>query len=156
MNYKQSEYLFNGRTYLVSSDGMVTRLPTKFRKTFKVLSPYKTTSGYLRLFLNNKSKFVHQMVYEAFNGPIPAGMDIDHINGVRDDNRLSNLRTASRKQNALNRKAANSNSKSGVRGVYFHKSSQRWVFAVSGVQKRSSKSFDEVVSYAKQFHGETA
>lgn len=45
---------------------------------------------------------VHRLVYEAFVGEIPAGMEIDHINTVRDDNRLANLRVVTSKENNAN------------------------------------------------------
>ena len=59
----------------------------------------------------------HRVVWEEHNGPIPEGMQIDHINGDKQDNRIENLRLATNQQNSCNRKGANSNSKSGVRGV---------------------------------------
>ena len=49
-----------------------------------------------------KHPSVHRLVWEAFHGPIPDGMQIDHINTVRDDNRLENLRTVSPKDNQNN------------------------------------------------------
>ena len=36
-------------------------------------------------------KSAHRLVWEAFNGPIPYPLQINHKNGVRDDNRLENL-----------------------------------------------------------------
>ncbi len=39
------------------------------------------------------------MVWEAFVGPIPNGLQINHKNGVKDDNRLSNLEAISPSQN---------------------------------------------------------
>lgn len=33
----------------------------------------------------------HRLVWEAVHGPIPDGMEINHINGVKDDNRIANL-----------------------------------------------------------------
>lgn len=41
----------------------------------------------------------HRAVYEAHVGPIPAGMDINHINGVKTDNRVENLEVLSRREN---------------------------------------------------------
>lgn len=53
-------------------------------------------SGYEKLNLvtatDCRSFYVHRVVYEAFNGAIPPGMTIDHINFKPSDNRLSNLR----------------------------------------------------------------
>lgn len=36
--------------------------------------------------------YIHRLVYEVFAGQIPYGWDVDHINDVRNDNRLENLR----------------------------------------------------------------
>ena len=46
-----------------------------------------------------KMGYVHRFVWEAFNGPIPKGMTIDHINGDKTDNRLSNLQLLTPSQN---------------------------------------------------------
>lgn len=45
---------------------------------------------------------VHRAVYETFVGEIPDGYQIDHINTIRDDNRLENLRVATPKENNNN------------------------------------------------------
>ena len=38
-----------------------------------------------------KGYYVHRFVYECFNGIIPDGKVIDHVNNIKDDNRLCNL-----------------------------------------------------------------
>lgn len=43
----------------------------------------------------------HRMVWEGFNGPIPEGMQINHINGNKADNRLSNLEICTPSENTL-------------------------------------------------------
>lgn len=43
----------------------------------------------------------HRLVYQSFVGPIPPEMQINHINGVKNDNRLENLEVVSASQNAL-------------------------------------------------------
>jgi hypothetical protein len=69
-------------------------------------NPWKTPSGYLNVELVKdgiRKKFgVHRLVAEAFIGEIGKGMQIDHKNGVRDDNRACNLRIVTTKENARN------------------------------------------------------
>lgn len=50
---------------------------------------------------------------------------VDHINGIRDDNRLCNLQEASKVQNGRNQKK-NTKNKSGVTGVYWWKAGSIW------------------------------
>jgi hypothetical protein len=72
----------------------------------------------------------HRIIWEMCNGPIPDGLHIDHINRVRSDNRMTNLRLATRSQNAINSPMYPSNT-SGVTGVSFCKRSQKWAAKIS-------------------------
>jgi len=45
---------------------------------------------------------VHRIIYETFVGPIPDGYEIDHINTIKTDNRLENLRIVTHKENCNN------------------------------------------------------
>jgi hypothetical protein len=56
----------------------------------------------------------------------PADADVDHRNHVMLDCRLENLRACSRQQNLQNRRGAQSNSTSGIRGVSFDKARGLW------------------------------
>lgn len=72
--------------------------------------------GYLTFkFFGSRYK-VHRVVWMMLKGPIPDGMEIDHINHVRDDNRIENLRLVSRIENMKNKSIYKSNS-SGFCGV---------------------------------------
>ncbi len=44
-------------------------------------------------------KLVHRLVWEAFNGPLPSNLEINHKNGRKQDNRLSNLEVITHKEN---------------------------------------------------------
>lgn len=72
--------------------------------------------------------YMHSMLLS-----VEPGMDIDHVNGDRLDNRRSNLRPATRAQNIRNAKLR-SDSKSGVKGVTFHQRRWRATIAVNGKQ----------------------
>lgn len=84
-------------------------------------------NGYLMVWDGKKVNYCHRLIWEAVNGPIPLGFEIDHINGVRNDNRLINLRLVNRSQNNQNVRAARSdNMTSGIKGVSLHKQSGKW------------------------------
>ena len=46
-----------------------------------------------------KGYYIHRFVYECFNGIIPDGKVIDHVNNIKDDNRLCNLQLMSQQEN---------------------------------------------------------
>lgn len=48
-----------------------------------------------------KIKKLHQLVLSAFVGPCPTGMEVNHKNGIRDDNRLENLEYCTSSENTL-------------------------------------------------------
>jgi hypothetical protein len=45
--------------------------------------------------------FVHRVVWEIVNGPIPDGFTVDHINNDKQDNRIENLQLLSAKENIV-------------------------------------------------------
>jgi hypothetical protein len=55
-------------------------------------------NGYLRISLNKKEQYSHRLAWLYSYGHMPPDQ-IDHINGVRDDNRLTNLRLANQGEN---------------------------------------------------------
>lgn len=79
---------------------------------------------------DNKIYPAHRIIWEMHNGPIPPGMDIDHINGVRDDNRIENLRCVTPADNSRNRKVG-TNNESGFLGVAWYKPGSKWVARIS-------------------------
>lgn len=82
-------------------------------------------SGYVKLCYNGKAYQAHRIVWEMFNSPIPKGMEIDHFNRNRSDNRIENLRLATRSENSQNMKTPKTNT-SGFKGVILNKNTNRW------------------------------
>lgn len=81
-------------------------------------------AGYLDLRVNGHRAYGHRMAWLLTYGEWPDGQ-IDHINGVRDDNRIENLRVVTNKQNHTNMKRHKGNS-SSVTGVYWNKRAGKW------------------------------
>ena len=81
--------------------------------------------GYRVAKIDGKTVKQHRYIWEKTNGPIPAGMQIDHINGEPDDNRMENLRLVTRQENMQNAKLS-VNNKSGVTGVRWYDKRGKW------------------------------
>ena len=60
--------------------------------------------GYRTFSLDKQNLMVHRVAYYMHTGVDPIGMDIDHINEVKDDNRFCNLRLATPSQNGANQR----------------------------------------------------
>lgn len=73
---------------------------------------------------------MHNWIWEFYNGPIPIGYEVDHINGIPTDCRLLNMRLVTHKVNCRNRQKRNDNT-SGTTGVYhqWKKTNEYWTAA---------------------------
>lgn len=80
--------------------------------------------GYLRGRFNSTHYLAHRIAWSIFTGINPEG-EIDHINGVRHDNRIENLRDVDRIVNQRNR-VMNRNNLSGHNGVWFCNTRGKW------------------------------
>lgn len=82
--------------------------------------------GYLQIGVDGRTKYFHRVVWEHVNGPVPAGFQIDHINGNKSDNRITNLRIVTKHENMQNQHRAHSRNKTGVKGVYWSTKRQKY------------------------------
>ncbi|MBK8772319.1 MAG: HNH endonuclease [Rhizobiales bacterium] len=92
------------------------------------------SAGYRRVVLHGCELKAHQVVWMLHHGEWPSGI-VDHANSNKSDNRIENLRLATKAQNAANRKS-NSNNTTGVSGVTFHKPTRKWVARIGLNMKR--------------------
>lgn len=84
----------------------------------------KDAYGYLLIRVERKLHKAHRLAWLYVYGVWPA-KGIDHINRVRDDNRIANLREACQSLNSMNR-SVTSKSRSGVLGVVWRTDRQKW------------------------------
>lgn len=91
----------NYKNYLVSNLGNIKRLYTY---TELILIPQLSKWGYLRVQLSNNHKYrkftVHRLVLETFK-PMIKKLQVNHINGIKTDNRLCNLEWVTPSQNVI-------------------------------------------------------
>jgi len=102
--------------YYVDKSGKVwsTKISYRYNPTgeLREVKPRKHPSGYLYYGLfrgqgPNKQRLwrrAHRLVWIAYNGQIPKGLEIDHKNRDKHDNRLSNLRVVTHSDNCKNRR----------------------------------------------------
>lgn len=89
------------------------------------------TNGYRYTSILNVQFCEHRLAWAITHGVWPTGQ-IDHINGIRDDNRIENLRDVSASVNMQNRKKPQSNNTSGFLGVTKHRNRWRALLTING------------------------
>ena len=83
--------------------------------------------GYVQIKILGRIWRAHRLAWLYMTDELPPkGMEIDHINGDRADNRWSNLRQVTRQQNNYNLGISRRNV-SGTKGVSWDASSRKWL-----------------------------
>lgn len=90
-------------------------------------------NGYTYVSVRLRKVLVHRAIWAMTHGEWPV-LDIDHINGDRSDNRLANLRVATRQQNIGN-SGKRRNNTSGYKGVTAYKGRWRAQIGAAGYRK---------------------
>lgn len=80
--------------------------------------------GYTEISVDKRLYYAHRLVWLYMHGEFPPN-DIDHINGMKSDNRLCNLLPATRSENNQNQSAARK-TYSGLLGVTWSKTANKW------------------------------
>lgn len=107
-----------------------------FRRRFAgcAAGSVKKSDGYVRVFANGRSLLAHRVIWALVYGEVPV-LDIDHADRNRSNNKLSNLRIATRSQNCMNRPAHRTN-KVGIKGVHWHRATGKWAASIRFDGKR--------------------
>ena len=95
--------------FIYNKDGTLTRTVD-----WKLFSAKNGKYGQVKV--SGKTEYIHRIIWEIHNGKIPDGMEIDHINREKSDNRIENLRLVTRLEN--NQNWFKKFNKTGLSGVY--------------------------------------
>lgn len=115
-------------------------------------------NGYIKR--TDSSKF---LLHHVVIGKPENGLEVDHINGDKSDNRKSNLRFCKHTENVMNRSLYKNNN-TGLKGVSWHKTNKKYQAQIRKDNKQYYLgSFDNAMdaalvynNYAKEFFGEFA
>lgn len=118
--------------------------------------------GYRLLYINGCYYMEHRIAWLVVHGEIPFGMTVDHINGIKGDNRIANLRLATDCQNSCYRPRKSDNM-SGYKGVY-QRENGKYRAAITVNKKRKSlgtfstkeEAYAAYCEAARRLHGEFA
>ena len=95
---------------------------------------YIESNGYRRIAIDRRRYLAGRLVWLNVAGEWPVGQ-IDHKNGIRDDNRFDNLRDVTCSKNSQNLRQAHSDSKTGLLGVHQHRGKFRADIQVDGKKR---------------------
>ena len=92
------------------------------------------SKGYRIIKINHVQFYAHRLAWLYVHGEWPKDQ-IDHINHIRSDNRMENLREATNQENHKNQ-SMRSDNKSGMTGVHWHNGRGKWAASVVSNKKR--------------------
>lgn len=129
----------NNENYSVSNLGRV-----RDDITGRFLKGTLHNKGYTQISLDGKHYLIHRLVAIAFILNPDNKSCIDHINSIKIDNRIDNIRWATGTENNQNQKIRKDNT-SGTKGVYWNKRDKKWIAQIYIDKKKVNLgSFDNI------------
>jgi hypothetical protein len=120
------EYLKSILSYNHETGMFLWKERKKGRRMNKTSGHLNKSYGYIEIFIDGKSYYAHLLAWMYEYGYFSV-KQIDHINNIRNDNRIINLREATQSQNSQNlKKAISSNKSTGLLGAYRVKGTNRF------------------------------
>lgn len=98
------------------------------------IAGYLHNTGYIRIRVETNKYLAHRLAWLYVYGEFPV-LQIDHINRIRHDNKIKNLRLATSSENLRNTKIYSSN-KTGINGVRKRKNENKWIAHIGHNNKR--------------------
>lgn len=119
-------------------------------------------AGYITIGIYGNGYLAHRLAWFYMTGEWPSD-DVDHRNGLRNDNRWCNLRPATRQQNMQNKRKLDANT-SGIKGVSWCKQRRKWIAQLwrpdgtkfAAVRRTKEEAAQAYAEEAKRAHGEFA
>jgi len=121
------------------------------------------SKGYRVIKINKKMYKAHRLTWIYHNGDIEDGLCIDHIDRNPSNNKIENLRPATRSQNGSNATKCKNNT-SGYKGISWHKRSKKWMARIGHNNKliniggfiTKEEAYAAYCEAAKKYHGDYA
>ena len=110
------------------------------------------STGYVHIKIRQKRYKAHRLAWLYNYGKFPEDQ-IDHINGLRDDNRIINLRAVTRTENARNQFIPTNNT-SGHIGVSWYTERNKWIVRVQGIGYGSFECKLDAIARVKEVYKE--
>jgi len=133
------EYLRRNFRYDESTGELTRTVHTGGAGVPNVAIGTRDAKGHLRANIGGRGEFVHRLIWLYVTGEWPK-QQIDHVNGIGDDNRWANLREATPTQNKCNQPVRR-DSASGLKGVHQDRITGRWRAYISVDRKRINLGF---------------
>jgi hypothetical protein len=142
-------------------DGRLFWKETKGRRVAGREAGWLADTGYRLLGLFGKDHKEHRVIFFMHHGYFPKY--VDHINGVKTDNRIENLRECSASDNLCNQ-SKNKRNTSGYKNVYYHKKNKKWYVRIAYKKKDYIFGYFDDLEFAalvaeearEKYHGEFA